>query len=221
MNIYKRLMVYAKPYGTFIIPFFVFNLIAVFFSVFQFALIIPLLNFLFDPINTADAARYQTLPEFSLNPTYFKDVFYHLVYHFKTTNPIYALYFLAGTIVAAVILTNLFRYLAQQCLLNTRTLLVKRLREALFEKINHLHLGYFTKEHKGDLLSRLNGDVYAIEGVAANSIEVVFKEPYMLIGYFVALFAISAKLMLFTLIVIPISAVGIAAVTKRLKKEAK
>ena len=221
MKIYRRLMVYAKPYGKFIVPFVVFTLIGVFFNVFQFALIIPLLNFLFDPINTADAAKYALTPTFRLSPDYFKDTFYHLIYNFKTTNPVYALYFLAGMIVVAVVMTNFFRFLAQRSLLSVRTLLVKRLREALFEKINYLHLGYFTKEHKGDLLSRLNGDVYAIEGVAGSSIEVVFKEPFMLIGYFVALFAISAKLTFFTLIIIPISAVGIAAVTKKLKKEAK
>ncbi|CAN5581165.1 ABC transporter ATP-binding protein [soil metagenome] len=221
MKIYRRLMVYAKPYGKFIVPFVVFTLIGVFFNVFQFALIIPLLNFLFDPINTADAAKYALTPTFRLSPEYFKDTFYHLIYNFKTTNPVYALYFLAGMIVVAVVMTNFFRFLAQRSLLSVRTLLVKRLREALFEKINYLHLGYFTKEHKGDLLSRLNGDVYAIEGVAGSSIEVVFKEPFMLIGYFVALFAISAKLTFFTLIIIPISAVGIAAVTKKLKKEAK
>ncbi|QDK78265.1 ABC transporter ATP-binding protein [Spirosoma sp. KCTC 42546] len=221
MKIYKRLMAYAKPYGKFVIPFFGFTLIAVFFNVFQFALIIPLLNFLFDPLNTADAAKYASVPEFQLSPAYFKDLFYHQIYQFKTTKPIYALYFLAGMIVVAVILTNFFRFLAQQCLLNARTLLVKRLREALFEKINYLHLGYFTKEHKGDLLSRLNGDVYAIESVAGSSIEIVFKEPYLLIGYFVALFTISVKLTLFTLVIIPISAVGIAAVTKKLKKEAQ
>lgn len=214
-------MVYARPFGKYVIPFFIFTLIAVFFNVFQFALIIPLLNFLFDPINTADATKYALMPAFRPSPDYFKDVFYHLIYHFKTTNPIHALYFLAGMIVVAVVMTNLFRFLAQQCLLSARTLLVKRLREALFDKINRLHLGYFTKEHKGDLLSRLNGDVYAIEGVAGSSIEVVFKEPYMLIGYFVALFAISVELTLFTLIIIPISAVGIAAVTKKLKKEAQ
>ncbi|RYC70126.1 MULTISPECIES: ABC transporter ATP-binding protein [Spirosoma] len=221
MKVYKRLMAYARPYGKFIIPFFFFTIISVFFNVFQFALIIPLLNFLFDPINTADAAKYASMPDFHISGNYFKDIFYHLIYQFKTTNPVHALYFLAGMIVVAVVMTNFFRFLAQQCLLGARTLLVKRLREALFEKINHLHLGYFTKEHKGDLLSRLNGDVYAIESVAGSSIEVVFKEPYMLIGYFVALFMISAKLMLFTLVIIPVSAVGIAAVTKRLKKEAQ
>lgn len=221
MKIYSRLLAYARPYGKFIAPFFAFTMIGVFFSIFQFALIIPLLNFLFDPVNTADAHRYTVSPHFSLSASYFRDLFYYQVYQFKTHKPVYALYFIAAMIVLAVVLTNTFRYLAQRCLINTRTLLVKRLREALFEKINHLHLGYFTKEHKGDLLSRLNSDVYTIEGVASSSLEVLFKEPYVMIGYFVALFAISAKLTLFTLIVIPISAIGIASVTKRLRKEAK
>lgn len=221
MNIYRRLLSYAKPYPKFIIPFFTFTLIGVFFSIFQFALIIPLLNFLFDPASTAEVAKYSSAPHFSFSGSFFKHFFYYQVYQFKIRNPVYALYFIATMIVSAVVLTNLFRYLAQRCLINARTLLVKKLREALFEKINRLHLGFFTKEHKGDLLSRLNSDVYAIEGVASSSLEVIFKEPYMLIGYFIALFAISAKLTLFTLIIIPISAVGIAAVTKKLRKEAK
>jgi len=221
MKIYRRLLSYAKPYSKFIAPFFIFTIAGIFFSVFQFALIIPLLNFLFDPLNSAEAARYAAVPEFSFSVSFFKDYFYYLIYFFKTSNPAYALYFLASTIVAAVILTNLFRYLAQRCLINARTLLVKRLREALFEKINQLHLGYFTKEHKGDLISRLNSDVHGIEGAAASSLEVLFKEPYVMIGYFIALFAISAKLTVFTLLIIPFSAIAIAAVTKKLRREAK
>jgi len=218
MKIYRKLFKYTGNYSKYILPFFVFTLFSVFFGVFQYALIIPLLNFLFDSANTA---KYSDIPQFQFSTSFFRDYFYYLVNHFKQTNPVYSLYFLAGIIVLAVILTNIFRYLAQQSLIKARTLLVKRLREALFEKINHLHLGYFTKEHKGDLLSRLNSDVYGIEGVAASSLEVVFKEPYMLIAYFIALFTISVKLTLFTLVIIPVSAIGIAAVTKRLRKEAK
>jgi subfamily B ATP-binding cassette protein MsbA len=218
MKIYRKLFKYTGNYSKYILPFFVFTLFSVFFGVFQYALIIPLLNFLFDSANTA---KYSHIPPFQFSTGFFRDYFYYLVNHFKQTNPVYSLYFLAGIIVLAVILTNIFRYLAQQSLIKARTLLVKRLREALFEKINHLHLGYFTKEHKGDLLSRLNSDVYGIEGVAASSLEVVFKEPYMLIAYFIALFTISVKLTLFTLVIIPVSAIGIAAVTKRLRKEAK
>jgi subfamily B ATP-binding cassette protein MsbA len=221
MKTYSRLLKFAKPYRVFIIPFFIFTLIGVFFSIFQFALIIPLLNFLFDPHSTAEMQQYASMPAFSLSAGYFKNLFYYQVYHLKTINPVYALYFIAGLIVTSVILTNLFRYLAQRALVSARTLLVKRLREAIFEKMNRLHMGYFTKEHKGDLLSRMNSDVFEIEAVASNSLEVLFKEPYIMIGYFVALFLISVKLTLFTLLIIPISAIGIAMVTKRLKKEAK
>lgn len=221
MKTYRRLLRFAKPFRYFVVPFFVFTLIAVFFSVFQFALIIPLLNFLFNQHTVAEIARYSTMPSFSLSANYFKDLFYYYVYQLKTMDPVYALYFIAALIVVAVILTNLFRYLAQRSMMNARTLLVKRIREALFEKINYLHMGYFTKEHKGDLLSRMNSDVFEIESVAANSLEVLFKEPYIMIGYFIALFTISAQLTLFTLLIIPISAIGIAMVTKRLKKEAR
>ncbi len=220
MKIYRRLLGYAKPYSRFIFPFFIFTLIAVFFSIFQFALIIPLLNFLFDNNTAEHAQKYSTLPSFSFSSEFFQHFFYYQIYRLKMINPKYALYLIAGLIVVAVILTNLFRYLAQRCLVNTRTLLVKRIREALFEKINRLHMGYFTKEQKGDLLSRMNSDVFEIEAVACNSIEVIFKEPYVMIGYFIALFAISVKLTLFTLVIIPISAIAIASVTKRLRKEA-
>jgi ATP-binding cassette, subfamily B, bacterial MsbA len=219
MKIYRRLLAYAKPYRRFVLPFFAFTLIAVFFSVFQFALLIPLLNFLFDP--AINAQQYSAIPEFSFSASYFKNIFYYWIYHLKTINPVYALYLLAGVIVTSVILTNLFRYLAQRAMIKARTFLVKKLREAIFEKINYLHLGYFTKEHKGDLLSRMNSDVFEIEAVAGNSLEVLFKEPYMMIGYFIALFLISVKLTLFTLLIIPISAIGIALVTKKLKKEAQ
>ncbi len=221
MKIYSRLLAYLRPFSKFVTPFFIFTLIGVFFSVFQFTLIIPLLNFLFDPVNTAEAQKFSTAPSFSFTVAFLKDFFHYHVYRLKSINPVYVLYFLAGMIVVSVALTNFFRYLAQRCLINARTLLVKRLREALFDKINRLHLGYFTKEHKGDLLSRLNSDIYAIEGVASSSLEVVFKEPYLLIGYFVALFSISTPLTLFTLVIIPVSAIGIAMVTKRLRKEAR
>jgi ATP-binding cassette, subfamily B, bacterial MsbA len=220
MKIYRRLLSYAKPYSRFILPFFVFTLIAVFFSIFQFALIIPLLNFLFNSSSPEEAQKYLTAPSFTLSASFFKDFFYYQVYRLKSINPQYALYMIAVLIVVAVVFTNIFRYLAQRCLINARTLLVKRIREAIFGKINRLHLGYFTKEHKGDLLSRMNADVFEIEAVAANSIEVLFREPYIMIGYFIALFAISTKLTLFTLIIIPISAIAIASITKKLKKEA-
>lgn len=219
MKVYKRLLAYARPYRWFVIPFFFFTLLTVIFSVFQFALIIPLLNVLFE--KSGEAGNYASAPSFSLSAGFLKDIFYYQVYRLKAIRPEYALYFITFIIICAVLFTNLFRYLAQRTLLKARTLLVKRIREALFEKINHLHMGFFTKEHKGDLISRMNSDVFEIEAVAANSLEVLIKEPSLIIGYFIALFTISTQLTLFTLIIIPLSAVGIAVVTKKLRRDAK
>jgi ATP-binding cassette, subfamily B, bacterial MsbA len=218
VKIYRRLLVYARPFRRFVIPFSFFTILAVVFSVFQFALIIPLLNVLFNP--DAGTGLLST-PAFSLSAGFIRDIFYYEVHRLRAINPVYALYFITSVIVAAVLFTNLFRYLAQRTLIKARTLLVKRIREALFEKINHLHMGFFTKEHKGDLISRMNSDVFEIEGVAANSLEVLIKEPSLVIGYFIALFTISTQLTLFTLIIIPLSAIGIATVQKKLKRDAK
>ena len=91
MKTYRRLLKFAKPYRQFVVPFFVFTLIASFFSVFQFALIIPLLNFLFDHHTVESMQQYATAPDFSFSAGYFKALFYYQVYHLKTMNPVYAL----------------------------------------------------------------------------------------------------------------------------------
>jgi ATP-binding cassette, subfamily B, bacterial MsbA len=141
MKTYTRLLKFAKPFRYFVVPFFGFTLIAVFFSVFQFALIIPLLNFLFNQHTATEIMQYSTMPSFTLSAEYFKNIFYYQVHHLKTMNPVYALYFIAILIVVAVVCTNLFRYLAQRSMVKARSLLVKRIREAIFEKINYLHMG--------------------------------------------------------------------------------
>ncbi|MFY7879152.1 MAG: ABC transporter ATP-binding protein [Lacibacter sp.] len=221
MKTYMRLLNYMRPFGRFLVPFFLLTLISNLFNVFQFTLIIPLLNFLFSSDNGIDAEKYAKVPEFELSKDYAIDYFNYSLYQLKSSNPLYALYFIAIIIVLAVLCTNLFAYLANRKMVKARTLLVKNIREAIYEKINHLHIGYFTKEHKGDLISRMNSDVYEIEAVASSAIDVIFKQPYLIIAYFIALFLISVQLTLFTLIIIPISAVGIAFVTKKLKKEAQ
>ena len=221
MKTYLRLLNYMRPFGRFLVPFFLLTLVSNFFNVFQFTLIIPLLNFLFGSDSSADAVKYQTAPDFALDKDFFIDYFNYTLFQLKSSNPLYALYFIAVIIVVAVLCTNLFAYLANRKMVKARTLLVKNIREAIYEKVNHLHIGYFTKEHKGDLISRMNSDVYEIESVAASAIDVIFKQPYLIIAYFIALFMISAKLTLFTLVIIPISAMGIAFVTKKLKKEAQ
>ncbi|MFM2139066.1 MAG: hypothetical protein RJA57_1373, partial [Bacteroidota bacterium] len=215
--VYRRLLLYVRPARRFVIPFSAFTLLAVVFSIFQFALIIPLLNVLFDPSNGGEGA---TVPAFSLSTAFIRDLFFYEVHRLRRIDPVYSLYFITAIIVCSVVLTNLFRYLAQRTLIRARTLLVKRVREAVFEKILRLDMAYFSREHKGDLISRMNADVFEIESVFAQSLEVLFREPAQVLGFFIALFAISTELTLFTLLIIPLSALGIAAVQRKLKRDA-
>ena len=91
MKVYVRLLSYAKPYRHFLIPFLVFTLIGIFFNVFQFALIIPLLNYLFSKDSGADAIKYVHAPEFHFSKSYFVDYFYYQLHHLKEINHLVAL----------------------------------------------------------------------------------------------------------------------------------
>ena len=106
MKVYRRLIAYVRPFRWFVVPFSFFTILAVIFSVFQFALIIPLLNVLFSP----DAGPVTaSAPAFSLSTGFIRDIFYYEVHRLRTINPAYALYFITGIMVCAVLLTNLFR----------------------------------------------------------------------------------------------------------------
>ncbi|MDO1446118.1 ABC transporter ATP-binding protein [Rhodocytophaga aerolata] len=222
MKTYLRLINYARPLSRFVVPFFIFSLIGVVFGIFQFALVIPLLDVLFGTAASNTSVVVSTEPVFSFSFDYLRDSFYYYFNQIIISNGKFAaLQFVAVFIVIATIISNIFRYLGQRIVQDARTYSVLKLREAVFTKITSLHLGYLSNERKGDILSRITTDVQEVENTVANSLDAFFKEPFILIGYFITLFIISVKLTLFTLLVIPISGLIIAAIVKSLKKDAK
>jgi len=101
-----------RPFGRFLVPFFLLTLVSNLFNVFQFTLIIPLLNFLFSSEMMMDATKYSHPPEFALSKDFFIDYFNYILFQLKENNPLHALYFIAAIVVVAVLCTNLFSYLA-------------------------------------------------------------------------------------------------------------
>ncbi|MDW8287710.1 MAG: ABC transporter transmembrane domain-containing protein [Flammeovirgaceae bacterium] len=221
MKTYFRLLAYAKPYATFIVPYFSFSILGILFDLSNFSLIIPLLDTLFNKV-TEDLAQATTLPSFSLEVSYFRAVFY---YYFGQIVSEYgkqsALLFIVGITALASLMKNLFRYLSQKEIESFKARLVKNLREDLFNKITRLHIGYFTAQRKGDLLSRVTADASEVEYSIANSVSSILKDPLYIIVYFAVLFYISTELTIFTLLVIPVSGGTIAYITKKLKKDSK
>ena len=220
MKIYFKILAFARPYNRFVPKYAVLAVLAVVFGLLNFTLLIPLLNVIFQKVQPS--AQQLVLPEFALNLEYFKDLFnYYFAQIFSKYGQSGALKFVCGVIVASVFLANVFKYWSQRVLTNMRTYVVKNIRESLFKKITQLHVGYFQDQRKGDLMSSLSNDVNEIENSVVSSVQVIFREPLMIIGYVILLFTMSVKLTLFSLIVLPVSGLMITSISRQLRRQAK
>jgi subfamily B ATP-binding cassette protein MsbA len=219
MKIYFKLLSFAKPFNRFVPKYFILAVLAVIFGLANFTLMIPLLNVIFEKV---EVVTIVAKPEFALNLEYFKAIFnFYFASIFKTYGQVGALQFVCVVIVVSVFLANLFKYWSQRVLTSMRTHVVKNIREALFLKITSLQVGYFHSQRKGDLMSSLSNDVNEVENSVVSSVQVIFREPLMIIGYVVLLFSMSVKLTFFTLLVLPISGGVIAWISRKLRKEAE
>jgi subfamily B ATP-binding cassette protein MsbA len=215
MKTYFRLLAYAKPIQKYVVPYILLATLAVFFNTFQYTLIIPLLDSLFTPKQTVVPEP----PSFSLTIEYFKNLFnyYFLKFQAGAGGKMHALQFVSSIIVAAVFLSNLFRYLSQTIMENFRIHTLENLRNALFRSIMNMDVRYFNNQRKGDIITKMSSDVQVVQFTITASLQVIFKEPLQLVFYFIILFYMSSKLTLFSLLLIPVSGLVIARLVKSLK----
>ena len=224
MKTYLRLLSFAKPLGRFLTPFVLTSLLASIFGVLNFALLIPLLSTLFNQVDTGQMKQLlsQPVPTFASFFTSPTNVFnYYFAQVFQQYGEVGTLKFVCSIIILSVLLNNLFKYLSVRQLESFKARMVAKLRETVFAKTLQLHLGFFSNERKGNLISRTTTDVQEVENSIANTLSAASKEVFLLIGYIVALLSISVKLTLFAIIVIPISGVFIATLVRRMKRDAQ
>lgn len=222
MNTYLRLLSFARPLGVRIPKYIIFTLLSIFFSLATLGLLMPVLEVLFDRISADEVAQYSRKPDFSLTIDFLKQWFYYYLIGWKTElGSFTALIYVAGIISIASLLSNLFKYLSNVELAHVRINSVSKLRKAIFNQVSHLHIGYFTNERKGDIMSRITNDVQEVERSIVNSLTVIFREPATIIAFFIVLFAMSVQLTLFTIIILPLSGWLISGIARRLKRAAK
>ena len=216
MNTYFRLLKYAKPYKWLIPQYFIYTLLFVLFSVVNLAVLAPLLNLLFKPEQTLAETTPIEHDALSL------EKFYAFLNEFIATQTQEdALYTICLILILSVILANLFNYLTLMLQAKARINAVTNLRNSVFNQITELDMGYFTNARKGDVMTKVNNDVQNIEATIVNSLTVLLKEPFLILGYFFILFFISIKLTLYTLLLVPISGSAISYIAKRLKRRAQ
>ena len=216
MKTYFRLLSYAKPLEKFAIPYVICTLLAVLFATLNLALVIPLLHTLF---NTSEASG-----EILIKPDNWYEVADNFNYYAQLAAQHYGAYGalkrVCLVIIGSVLLSNAFRYLSQRIMENLRIHTLLNLRKAVFDNVMDLHVGYFNSQRKGDIISKIASDVQVVQFSVTATLQVVFKEPLTLLFYMITLFLISAKLTLFAILVVPVSAFVISRIVKRLKAQA-
>ena len=218
MKDFKRLLAYAKPYRRFWPGYLVLSILSVIFGVVNYALIDPLLTVLFQP-ETIEVEVVK--PAFSLDPAYFEEMFsYWLTKVMSASGMLKGLMFVCAFFVVASMLSNITRYLSQRILVNMRTYIMQNIRKDLFRKISSLHVGYFHNRKKGDILSSISNDVTEVQNGVADSFHVIFREPLLVLGFLGALFYMSPKLTMVTLLTLPFSALVIGKISRSLKRKA-
>lgn len=200
-NIY-RILRYLKGYKKEVILNIVFNLLYVFASLFSFVMVIPFVSVLFGIIQPPEFC-----PEFSFNKDVIIDYFaWHLNNYSQTYGVFKCLVIISALYIFFAFLSALFRYLGVYNLAPIRNGVIKDLRNDIYHKITILPLSFFSNKRKGDLLSRMSSDLLDIEISVISSLQMMIKDPIMVIVFLTTLIIISPKLVLFVVIVMPVVA---------------
>lgn len=208
---------FVPPYKKYLVLTVVFNILSAILNIFSFLAIMPILKILFK-IDTTD--QHPVL--LSLSSGDIKEVL--------TNNMNYYVYQMIDTLGASTTLLVIGLFLAVMTFLKTgayflssatiipiRTGVVRDIRNQLYRKITSLPLGFFSEERKGDIIARMSGDVQEVENSIMSSLDMLFKNPILIILYFATLIVISWQLTLFTLIIVPIMGWFMGFVGRKLK----
>lgn len=214
----KILMRYAAPYKSCMAWAVVLNILSAVFNIFSFTLIIPILNILFK----IDQKVYEFIPWDSAEP--FKDKFLNNVYFY--VSQWIETYGASNTLLLLGLFLGVMTFLKTSCyfgssavMIPLRTGIVRDLRVQVYNKVLSLPMGFFSQQKKGDIIARMSGDVGTIEWTITSSLDMLIKNPILIVFYFGTLLYTSWELTLFTVCVVPFMAWGMSAIGKKLKSD--
>ena len=220
MNILSLLKRFVGPYRWQVAANLCFNILSTLLSLFSFATIIPVLQILFglsqstaSHIAMESATSAQELLAILKN-----NLYYYLQTLIETQGAQSVLLLLGGCLVILTGFKCLTAWLANYFMVPIRTGVLRDLRARLFQKVVSLPIGFFTEERKGDVMSRMTNDVNEVEASIMSTLDMLFKDPIMILVYLVTLFTISWQLTLFVLILLPIAGLLIGRIGRSLKR---
>lgn len=223
LKTYFRLLGFAKPLSRYTIPYFFFAALHAVFNTFNYAMIIPILNAMFNSEGGFNFEPVYALPAVEFNEAGF-NVLLSWVYTMFFGTEFQTVKFLAmlgGVTIMMNLLSNLFRYASAMTVENLRINTVRRMRNEMFAKVMSMNVGFFSEQRKGDIMSKITQDVMVVQYCITNTLQVAFRDPFLIVGYLVLMIGISWQLSLFAVIFLPIVGVIIGSIVKRLRHPAK
>ncbi|MFI0428069.1 ABC transporter ATP-binding protein [Mariniflexile sp. HMF6888] len=218
MNQFLNILKYAKPYKKYALGHIASNILYALFGALSFVALIPMLDILFEKNQVKPTVKpiYEGLSSLK---DYYKDYLAYQVNLYAEDDPQKALFLVVSLIIILFLLKNIFGYLANYFMVFLRNGVVRDLRNKVYKKTVELPLSFFSEQRKGDIMSRITGDISTLQYSMLPVLELIAREPLSIIFTIIMMMIISLKLTLFVFIFIPLSGIIISRIGKSLKRK--
>lgn len=209
---------FVPPYKKYLVMAVVFNILSALLNIFSFMTLIPMLQILFKVDSGSSATHAMSWSEGSLKEVLSNNADYYTQIIITDWGPTNTLLIIGLALAFMTFLKTGAYFLSSASVIPIRTGVVRDIRNQLYQKITKLSLGFFSEERKGDIIARMSGDVQEIDNSIMASLDMLFKNPILIVFYFVTLLLVSWQLTLFTLIFVPFFGWFMGKVGRKLKQ---
>ena len=215
-NLLRR---FVSPYKRFVAWAIMLNILSAIFNVFSFSLLIPILNILFKTDGGNKVYTFMEWGSAPLKDTVVNNFYYYVSQLIEVYGPSTTLLWLGLFLGGMTLLKTACYFGSSAVMIPLRTGVVRDIRTLVYSKIMYLPLNFFSSERKGDIIARMSGDVTEIETSITSSLDMLLKNPILILSYFATLFATSWQLTVFTLLVLPTMGWVMGQVGRKLKRK--
>ena len=210
---------FVPPYKKYLVLSVIFNILSAVLNIFSFATIIPMLNILFQTGDAESATSLMAWDWGNIHGVLLNNMNYAVNQLIASAGATTTLLVIGLSLAVMTALKTGAYFLSSATIIPIRTGVVRDIRNQLYQKITSLSLGFFSEERKGDIIARMSGDVQEIETSIMSSLDMLFKNPILILVYFATLLVVSWQLTLFTILFVPFFGWFMGLVGKKLKQK--
>ena len=215
----KVLRRFVPPYKKYLLLSIFFNVSSAVLNIFSFAALIPILQILFQTGDAEAATSVMAWDWGNVQEVLMNNLNYYVNGLIADYGPTTTLLLIGLFLASTTMLKTGFYFLTSACIVPIRTGVVRDIRNQIYQKITSLPLGFFSEERKGDIIARMSGDVLEVESSIMSSLDMLFKNPVLIIAYFSTMLFVSWQLTLFTLIIVPVMGWIMGMIGRKLKRK--